>query len=164
MKKSEIIGYVNEIADKTSLRAILSDKETGRLSLGKTQFRSMAELCQKADCPEEIKLMLEYKMAKGNGWDITIGEGKRCGDIFINYIEEIEKKTLKDFTQEGGGVPENSEKDENNKNNKSKENEKVLKSMELFFGYMYWKATVLIEEKKRDEQMGSRAYQKGGIR
>lgn len=131
MNKKELIGCVEEIAANTTLKNILSEREGGRQNLGKSQFRAMAEMCDRADFYEEVKLMLEYKTAKGNGWDVIIATGgKKCGDVFIEYIEKI--KT-------GSGDNEQA----------------VLRNLALFFGYMYWKATVLLYEKNsKDRKSG----------
>lgn len=135
MDKKELIGYVREIAASTSLKDTLTENEGNRSGgrdskLGKSQFRTMAELCEKAKFYEEIKLMVEYKIAKGNGWNSQIKGDQTCGEVILDYMERIRR---------------NSNKCD------------LLKNLRYFFGYLYWMATVLVEEKK-----GSSI--KGGIR
>ncbi|WP_010248226.1 hypothetical protein [Acetivibrio cellulolyticus] len=147
MDKKTLIQYVEELASKTDIKDCISDND-GKDSLGKSQFRSIAELCAKADFYEEIKLLIEYKESKGNGWDKNIAkpgmalsldpEGYyfwdkniaksgfiTCGEVIVRYMENIKKQS--------------SEVD-------------VLKNLELFFGYMHWKANVLCKENKKGNE------------
>lgn len=135
MDKKELIGYVREIAASTSLKDVLTENEGNRSGgrgslLGKSQFRTMAELCEKAKFYEEIKLMVEYKIAKGNGWDSKIKGNQTCGEVILDYMERIRRNS--------------NECD-------------LLNNLKYFFGYLYWMATVLVEEKKGGSI-------KGGIR
>jgi len=116
MDKKTLINMVNEIAEKTALKKYLSEND-GRKSIGKSQFRTLAEACEKAQFYEEVKLLIEYKTAKGNGWDQKILEDKKCGDVIIDYMEKIRSQS--------------EEKD-------------LMQMLQLFFGYLYWKATVLV--------------------
>ncbi|MCX7921552.1 MAG: hypothetical protein N3B21_05985 [Clostridia bacterium] len=119
MQKKQLLEYVEQIANNTRLGEILSDKEA-RGNLGKTQFRSVAELCEKADCYEEIKLLIQYKVSKGNGWDEVIATNQKCGDVILRYMEKIKEHCNGDDSE-------------------------TLRNLALFFGYLYWKAAVLIK-------------------
>lgn len=138
MDKKALIGYVNEIASTTSLSDILVENESsgGRNSkLGKNQFRTMAELCDKTKSYEEIKLMMEYKISKGNGWNANIKDNQKCGEVILDYMERIKQNSNED---------------------------KILENLRYFFGYLYWKATVLVSENKSNNSSYNNA--RGGRR
>jgi len=119
MDRKTLINMVNEIAEKTTLRKHLSEKDGKKNSIGKSQFRTLAEVCEKAQFYEEIKLLIEYKTAKGNGWDQKISGDKKCGDVIIDYMEKIRSQS---------------------------DEKELMQMLQLFFGYLYWKATVLVNE------------------
>ncbi len=125
MDKKTLIQYVEEIALTTDIKKCLSDND-GKDSLGKSQFRSIAELCAKAVCYEEMKLLIDYKESKGNGWDKNIAKAgfKTCGEVIIEYMEKVKQQSTE---------------------------EDVLKNLELFFGYMHRKANVLCKENKKEK-------------
>jgi hypothetical protein len=87
---------------------------------GKTQFRTMSELCRKAECMEEIYLLIEYKTAKGNGWEKTCrkeGKDERFGHSVIGSLVTLTK---------------------------SLDKVEACKVASLFFGYLHWKATEVL--------------------
>lgn len=124
MDRKTLIDMVNEIAEKTALRKYLSENESKK-SLGKTQFRTLAEICEKARFYEEVKLLVEYKTAKGNGWDQKILGDKKCGEVIIDYMEKIKAQS---------------------------DEKELLQMLQLFFGYLYWKATVLVSENQASQR------------
>lgn len=85
--------------------------------VGSTNIRNMAVLANNADCYEELKLFVEYKIAKGNGWDRKFDGDKVFGDKILECMEKIYKKC---------------------------ENEReALKNISKFFGYLYWKVCAI---------------------
>jgi len=85
--------------------------------VGSTNIRNMAVLANNADCYEELKLFVEYKIAKGNGWDRKFDGDKVFGDKILECMEKIYEKC---------------------------ENEReALKNISKFFGYLYWKVCAI---------------------
>lgn len=119
MTKKEIIGLVGSMVEqKTDKRAY--DEKSG---VGSNQFRSLASLCSKAECCEEIEMLIAYKMAKAGkdkSWNFVstgkISPGQAVLDV-IQYIHD------NDGTEE-----------------------ERLTSLRLFFGYMYWSARIWSDE------------------
>ena len=60
--------------------------------VGSTNIRNMAVLANNADCYEELKLFVEYKIAKGNGWDRKFDGDKVFGNIILECMEKIYEK------------------------------------------------------------------------
>ena len=129
MNKQEIINLVDEISDIEDFLETIQDEDNKKdkrsskfkKRIGISQFRDIANMCKKCECCEEIKLLIQYKTAKGNGWNNKIPDksnGKKFGDIVVEYIEKIER---------------NFEKDENLK----------IDAVSKFFGYLFWKAKVV---------------------
>lgn len=156
MEKSILIGFTKEIAEGTQIKDVLGERESSASVLGRTQFRTMAEMCNNASAFEEIRFMVEYKMAKGNGWQKTINkDNERCGDVILRYLDKIKQE----FDEENAGEEPAKEDD------KEKE---LLHNISLFFGYLYWQATILIKEKEiagnkqKSEYRKSNQGRKGG--
>ncbi|MFD3157097.1 hypothetical protein ACFIJ5_09585 [Haloimpatiens sp. FM7330] len=124
MNKKEIIELVEEVASINNFCEIIENKDNksrNSKKIGTSQFRDIANMCKNADCSEEIKLLIQYKTTKGNGWNNKIpnkNNGKKFGNIIVDYIEKIEVKFDKD--------------------EKSK-----LDAISKFFGYLFWKAKVV---------------------
>lgn len=107
MNKRELIELVNDLFKNTEIKV-----GDGKGRIGSTQFRSMADICRKAECFDEIKLLIEYKTAKKNGWEQEIRNHESCGEVINKTIQKI-------------------------KDNSEEKN--VLKNIISFFGYLYWK-------------------------
>lgn len=90
--------------------------------LGSSNIRAVANICSKADCYEELKLYIEYKIAKGNGWNEKAVGDKDFGQVVIENMDRIYK-----------------DNDDNDV--------EALKQIGLYFGYLYWKKAS-IEKKK----------------
>ncbi|ENJ9653017.1 hypothetical protein AB2T14_000604 [Clostridium botulinum] len=122
MNKQEIINLVDEITRINNFSHIIYDGEKkDKKRIGISQFRDIANICKECECCEEIKLLIQYKTAKGNGWNNKIpyeNSGRKFGDIVVEYIEKIER---------------NFDKDENLK----------IDAVSKFFGYLFWKAKVV---------------------
>ncbi|AVP55250.1 hypothetical protein C3B72_08865 [Clostridium tetani] len=129
MNKQEIIKLVDEMSDIEDFSEVIQDEDNKRdrrnskfnKTIGISQFRDVANICKECECCEEIKLLIQYKTAKGNGWNNKIpygNSGRKFGDIVVEYIEKIER---------------NFDKDENLK----------IDAVSKFFGYLFWKAKVV---------------------
>ena len=120
MTKQEIIGLVSSMVEqKTAKEAYGEDNKR----LGSNQFRSLASLCSKAECCEEIEMLIAYKMAKAEqnkSWNFTLPGKISPGQAVLNVIQYIH-------------------------DNDSTEEER-LTSLRLFFGYMYWSARIWSNE------------------
>lgn len=140
MNKKTIIEMVDDIS-KNNLKDVLRDDSKSSYGnkdkeVGISQFISLANACKIADCVDEIKLLLQYKTAKGNGWEKEVAS-KKFGDLIIEKVNKIEK-----IVDESIG---NREYDSDNAEEIEKEK---LKAMSQFFGYLYWKAKVITSDKK----------------
>jgi hypothetical protein len=114
MDKECLIKMVNEIGNQPNIDRIFS-------RLGSTQFRSLAELSRNAECIDEILLLIEYKIAKGNGWDFILN-GEVFGQVIIEKLQEIK--------------------------NSNTDSRTTLNNISEFFGYMHWKMTVVKDKYK----------------
>ncbi len=126
MTKREIIGLIDENVCKKTNRSAYNnnDKESDITGVGSNQFRRLSELCKRAECCEEIELLIAYKMAK-SGWD-RFGNGKGWnkasagkispGQAVLNVIKIICEMESDEKTR--------------------------LRDLELFFGYMYWNSRI----------------------
>ena len=135
MTKQDIIRIVCEIESgiNPNDRSRLFAKETEKNdnndnndnneSIGSGQFRDIAMLCRSAECYEEMEMLIRYNMAKCNsGQSWMFNCGKKCfGDMVIDGMEKIK------------------EADEAN----------TLANLELYFGYLYWKARILAAKSER---------------
>lgn len=149
MNKKEIINMVKEFADmehfsdcikedddeigkKREVNKLKSninnknDSEKYKIKIGTSQFKDIANLCKKAECTDEIKLFIKYKISKGNGWNNQIGN-KKFGELIINYIEKFEQNECEN------------------------EREKLVYISE-FFGYLFWQAKVTKSMKNSNER------------
>ncbi|NLY19467.1 MAG: hypothetical protein GX045_11195 [Clostridiaceae bacterium] len=118
MNKKTIIDKVNEISN----HPVFLDAVSGN-NFGNTQFRTLCEMSNRAECIEELELLIDYKTAKGNGWNIY-KNGKTLGQLIKEGLIELTTKQTAE------------KPDEMRKN----------KIASLYFGYLHWKAT---EIKKR---------------
>ena len=119
--KKEIIGMVNKIGsyDKFWTRINQSRTPSNKEgNLGSSNIRSVATICQNADCYEEVRLYIEYKIGKGNGWDDTLTNSKKFGQVIIEDMDKIYEMVNKD-------------------------DKETLKIVALYFGYLFWKKTAI---------------------
>lgn len=105
--KSKLLEYIDEIKQNE-----LFWKNIGNQKLGSTNIRSMATTVLNADCYKELELYVAYKTAKGNGWEEIFKNGKKFGEVILEYMDNI--KAL------------------------SNSEEEALLNISKFFGYLYW--------------------------
>lgn len=130
--KKWLIALVNEVKNEINPEEAIQDEENkndrNKNGVGTNQFRSLASLCAVAETYDEIKLLIQYKIAKvindrdkktkvekPKSWKIE-KNGKRFGDVIIEKLEKIK--------------------------NEYKEDTVVLEAIRLFFGYLYQSARV----------------------
>jgi len=119
--KKEIIGMVEELGkDKAFWNEIKRsiDYRNKEGKLGSSNIRSVSTLCQNADCYEEIRLYIEYKVGKGNGWDDVLSNKKKFGQAVIEDMDKMYEMA-------------------------SKDDKETLKIVSLYFGYLFWKKTAI---------------------
>ncbi|GEA30794.1 hypothetical protein [Clostridium diolis] len=119
--KKEIIGMVEELGkDKEFWNRINQSRDYRNKEgkLGSSNIRSVATVCQNADCYEEIRLYIEYKIGKGNGWDDTLSNKKKFGQAVIDNMDKIYEMAGRD-------------------------DKETLKIVSLYFGYLFWKKTAI---------------------
>ena len=133
--KKFLIDKVNELSnDKEFWENMMNDRRGGREGkLGSTNIRSVATVCENADCFEELKLYIEYKIAKGNGWEEKIKINDKYGEVFgqvvLRHMNEIYEKC---------------EKNDN----------EALKMIGLYFGYLFWRKAAI----EKGDYLNSEAY------
>lgn len=130
--KKWLIALVNEVKNEINPEEAIQDEENkndkNKNGVGTNQFRSLASLCAVAETYDEIKLLIQYKIAKVindrdkktkveklKSWKIE-KNGKRFGDVIIEKLEKIKKEYKEDTV--------------------------VLEAIRLFFGYLYQSARV----------------------
>lgn len=124
--KKELIEMVNvfggdqEYWEKKEKEA--EDRNKRNDKLGSSNIRAVANICSNTNCYEELKLYIEYKIAKGNGWNEKAVGDKNFGQVVIENMDRIYK--------------------DNDDNDVA-----ALKQIGLYFGYLYWKKAS-IEKKK----------------
>ena len=84
--KKTLLLMVNKLADN---KEFWSKKKLKEGKLGSSNIRSVANICEKADCYEELKLYIHYKIAKGNGWNDEFHKNITFGQVILNDMEAI---------------------------------------------------------------------------
>lgn len=107
--KKQIIEKVNKLVASCKSCNYWKNEDAA----GSSNIRGVASAVQNAECYDEVKLYIQYKIAKGNGWDIKINNQK-FGDLIIKDLDELVKNI-------------NSEKEK-------------LQIVSNYFGYLYWAA------------------------
>lgn len=122
MTKKDIISLVEEIGkDIGNQKKFLFDENETNGKIGNNQFRELASICCSAECYDEIELLIKYNTAKSiknkkdESWAVLCGN-KRFGDVVIEKMEKIHEK--------------------------EEDDSETLKSLETFFGYLYWQAKI----------------------
>lgn len=129
MTKKDIIALVNEIGsciskEERSLLFVKEGTSGNNKKIGCNQFRDIASLCKSAECYEEIEMLIRYNMAKcknGESWMFNCGNKKLFGEIVLGNMSKINNAEIKNDTE-------------------------VLKSLELYFGYLYWQSRIWTAE------------------
>lgn len=107
--KKQIIEKVNVLIKNCKSSNYWKDKN----AVGSSNIRGVASAVQNAECFDEVKLYIQYKIAKGNGWDIKVNNEK-FGNLVIKDLEELIRNI-----------------------NNEKEKVNVVSN---YFGYLYWAA------------------------
>lgn len=110
MIKQELIKLVKtEFAPEKINVAIFGN------DVGCNQFRELATLCKKAECCDEIEILIEYNMAKDNfcsSWRAN-NNGVTFGDTVLKCIKTVKQ------------------------NDKDQDEKVILYDLSMFFGYLY---------------------------
>lgn len=132
MNKKDIIKIISSVEAQIN-KSIFNDDNTNK-GIGCNQFRELANICNSAECYEEVELLVKYNEAKdrpkqnykdkaprhGSSWDCLMKDNKTTlAEIVISCMEKIKAQS-----------------DENN----------CLKNLSLFFGYFYWNARIWAAE------------------
>ena len=124
MTKKEILDLIEKnIAPRNvqELKIFSDDKKNSDKNQEKTgnnQYRSLANACLRAECCEEIEILIQYKEAKntkGESWSRSY-KGKTLAKVVLDCVAVVKKST------DG--------------------NRECLKTLSLFFGYLYWYSRV----------------------
>jgi len=119
MNKATIINKVNKIAEHPAFK-----EAVGSEKVGKTQFRTLCDLAEKAECVEELALLIDYKAAKDNkGWGLT-RNGESVGELVKKGLLELAGQ----ITGENADI-------------------RKIKMASLYFGYLHWAAAVVRQER-----------------
>lgn len=141
MTKIELIKLIEKNENRIDKSVFVNENE-GKRDLGTSQFRELAGICASAECFEEIKLLIEYNIAKNTVKD----KNKKSDKVYKNsWAKEKEQ----DGVSIGKVIIECME-DVQKKSKESKESEEeLMKNLSLFFGYMYWKARIWATRKQK---------------
>lgn len=123
--KKGLLERVKKFADNKDLWNT-PDNGYGRKNdqdLGSSNIRSVANICENADCYEEFKLYIKYKIAKGNGWDKIFKNNMNFGQVVLKDMDEI-------YIEAG------------------KDDEEALRRISLYFGYLYWEKSSIEKSNK----------------
>lgn len=104
--------------------------------IGRSQLASLLSDCKNAASVDEMKLYINYKKAKGNGWNDRVN-GRAVADYLIDALNNVEK--LADNIREALKL-------KNEDVNSDDMRQIRLMLCEKFFGYLYWKGTALSSE------------------
>ena len=119
MTKKEIIDIADDFVNNSAFKSVIKkddDKSNEKKHcIGTNQFRSIASVCNEAECYEEIEILIKYNTAKDN-----YGIWAKIQDKLLKTMEEI----------------------------KNKDNQNVLKNLNLFFGYLYRYGRILTSNSK----------------
>ena len=131
MTKQEIIEIISNAVPRID-KSIFG--ENGKNMIGSNQFRELAALCRRAECYEEIELLIRYNEAKAivekkddverNSWAALMKGGKESfAEIVVECMNSIKKASGNDETQ-------------------------CMQNLSLFFGYFYWNARIWTAQNK----------------
>lgn len=122
--KKSLLKMVDKIAENKSFwQKIMENKGRNREGkLGSSNIRSVANICENADCFEELKLYIQYKIAKGNGWNEKFDNQMTFGEVVLRDMDKIYEDTQKE-------------------NGIANVDEEAIKRIGLYFGYLYWTKT-----------------------
>lgn len=126
--KKELIKMVNELSiDKEFWENMKGYKRAGKEGkLGSSNIRSVAGICENAECYEEVRLYIEYKIGKGNGWNERIkvkeSNNKLIPKVFGRAVIEHMDRIYHDFDGD---------------------DRESLNAMSLYFGYMFWRKVAI---------------------
>ncbi len=117
-----LIKYVNEIGDNTRFweDRYKNTRSTNKDKIGSNNIRELAIIALNADCYEELRLFIQYKTAKGNGWEsyFDTKNKKSFGDVIIDYLDRIYELS-------------------------NRSDKEALSNIGRFFGYLYWKKRII---------------------
>lgn len=133
MNKKDIIKIISDVEAQIK-KSIFSSDNTNK-GIGCNQFRELADICNSAECYEEVELLVRYNKAKdrpkqdkdkppkhGSSWDCLMNDNKTTfAGIVISCMEKIKAQS-----------------DENS----------CLKNFSLFFGYFYWNSRIWAAKNK----------------
>lgn len=127
MDKKEIITIIKNIEPELDKKVFIGEERPGKSSegIGSNQFRELAGICRRAECYDEVELLVLYNKSKakqGNSWNRAMKDVKKTlADIIVSCMRTIREQS-----------------DEDN----------VLNELSLFFGYFYWNSRIWAAENK----------------
>ncbi|MBP5283142.1 MAG: hypothetical protein J6Y93_00555 [Treponema sp.] len=131
MEKEKIIKIVDEV--KSSLDTSVFAEEERKGSIGCNQFRELSSICRRAECYEEVEMLVKYNEAKaevrnneGQSWRKKMKNGRTLAACIIDGMQRI----------------------------KNESGEDCLKDLCLYFGYLYWTARIFAADNKENQSSG----------
>lgn len=123
--KKLLIEKIQRLAMKVELSKNNMNKDYRNKDekLGASNIRSVANICENADCYQELKLYIQYKIGKGNGWDKPLNNSLTFGQAVLNDMDEIYNEAGKD-------------------------DDEAIRRIALYFGYMYWQKVSIEKSNK----------------
>lgn len=127
MDKKEIITIIKNIEPELDKEVFIGEERPGKSSegIGCNQFRELAGICRRAECYDEVELLVLYNKSKakpGNSWNRVMKGGKKTlADIIVSCMRTIREQS---------------------------DDDNVLNELSLFFGYLYWNSRIWAAENK----------------
>lgn len=132
----EIVEAMEEqIGKETMPYLFCSEQKNDNKKIGCNQFREIASICRQAESYEELKLMIQYNIAKANddeSWKKKCRNQIVFGDIVLEAMEKV----------------------------RAIDEDKVLDHLELYFGYLYWQARVWTDQYRIEKKKDGKPYKK----
>lgn len=122
MNDMEMKNQILDMVDKIGKSKVLQNKAVGNDDIGSTNIRKIANISRNADCYEELKLFINYKISKADGWSRKYDDSRTLGKVILDDMNKIYQAT--------------------NKNDRE-----AIRFISLYFGYLYWEKCVVDDSK-----------------
>lgn len=127
----EIVNIVNSFDNESDFRKTFTN-------IGKNQFSKLLNLSKRANSIEELKLFIVYQASKDNNWNNTLGKSTLSKMIIQKLNDTLALCNKNELGKKGYKYPDKQED----------LIELKLKFGEKYFGYLYWKSSILYTKKE----------------
>ena len=140
MKKEKIIKIVNDVKSNLDTDIFAGENNTDNSRIGCNQFRELASICRRAECFEELELLVKYNESKakpGESWNKKMKNGKTLAACIIDGMNSIRSESS---------------------------DSECLENLRLYVGYFYWNARIYAAENQNSKPVnngGNKGYNSG---